>query len=132
MPDNQTRDEWLELPVVANDPNAKGTGVYIPQAGGMKDYAIDITYDNMLSRHSAEKFYAFSGFRMLWRPFSKSRAPHVVDVVAKRASDRVVYASAASDSANDRTWISRCSYFARAWGRHLGVWLDDPSPSKRA
>jgi hypothetical protein len=60
MPDNQTRDEWLELPVVANDPNAKGTGVYIPQAGGMKDYAIDITYDNMLSRDSAEKFYAFS------------------------------------------------------------------------
>jgi hypothetical protein len=29
MPDNQTRDEWLELPAVAQNPGALGTGLYL-------------------------------------------------------------------------------------------------------
>jgi hypothetical protein len=60
MPDNQTNDDWLELPTVANNPNAKGTGVYLIQAGGHKDYARDITYTAMLSRDAKEKFFAFA------------------------------------------------------------------------
>jgi hypothetical protein len=60
MPDNQTKDEWLELPMVADDPNPKGTGVYLLQAGGSKDYAPDVTYDDLLARDAAEKFYAFA------------------------------------------------------------------------
>jgi hypothetical protein len=60
MPDNQTNDEWLELASVANDSNAKGTGVYLLQAGGTKEYATDISYDELLARDAAEKFYAFA------------------------------------------------------------------------
>jgi hypothetical protein len=43
MPDNQTKEEWLELPIIANDPNAMGTGVVLYQAGRGKDYMLNIT-----------------------------------------------------------------------------------------
>jgi hypothetical protein len=60
MPDNQTKDEWLELPTVANDPGAKGTGVFLLQANTLKEYAIDITYDTLLLKDSIDNFYAFA------------------------------------------------------------------------
>jgi hypothetical protein len=60
MPDNQTNDDWLELPTVAHDPNAKGTGVILIAAGSNKDYAPDVTYDDLLARDAVERFYAFA------------------------------------------------------------------------
>lgn len=60
MPDNQTKEEWLELPAVANDPSAQGTGVCLRQANATKEYELDITYDAMLSKDSIENFYAFA------------------------------------------------------------------------
>jgi hypothetical protein len=60
MPDNQTKDEWLELPVVANDPHAIGTGVILRQARGFKDYVPNISYDDMLAKDEREQFFAFA------------------------------------------------------------------------
>ncbi|MCW1994792.1 hypothetical protein [Bradyrhizobium diazoefficiens] len=60
MSDNQTQEAWLELPAVANDPNAKGTGVYLPFAGGSKEYLQDITYDDLLNNDAAQTYYAFA------------------------------------------------------------------------
>ncbi|WOH58511.1 hypothetical protein [Bradyrhizobium sp. BWC-3-1] len=60
MPDNQTQEAWLELPTVANYSEALGTGVYLPFAGGSKEYLLDITYDDLLSKDEAQKYYAFA------------------------------------------------------------------------
>jgi hypothetical protein len=60
MPDNQTKEEWLELATVLNNPNAKGTGVVIYQAGGPKDYMENVSYDEMLSRDATQQFFAFA------------------------------------------------------------------------
>jgi hypothetical protein len=60
IPDNQTRDEWLEPPIVANDPNAMGTGVVLRQARGTKDYVLHISYDDMLAKGAKEQFFAFA------------------------------------------------------------------------
>jgi hypothetical protein len=60
MPDNQTKEEWLELPVVADDPNTMGTGVVLRQAGGSKDYVPYVSYDDLLAKDGSEKFFAFA------------------------------------------------------------------------
>jgi hypothetical protein len=75
MPDNQTKEEWLELPTVANDPNAKGTGVYLLQPGGAKDYAPNIFYDELLSRDAAEQFYAFAWVPHVVATFQQIQQP---------------------------------------------------------
>ena len=71
MPDNQTKEEWLELSVVATDAASQGTGVYLLLPGSTKDYAEDITYEWMLTRAKNESFYAFA-----W-------VPHVVATAAE-------------------------------------------------
>jgi hypothetical protein len=71
MPDNQTKDEWLELPVVATDTSAQGTGVYLAQAGNPKAYEVNVTYDAMLAKAKRDNFYAFA-----W-------VPHAVATVAQ-------------------------------------------------
>ena len=40
MPDNQTKEEWLELAIVADNPNATGTGVVIQSPGASKNYML--------------------------------------------------------------------------------------------
>jgi hypothetical protein len=60
MPDNQTNEEWLDLPSVAGNANALGTGVVLYQAGGRKDYLADIKYDDLLVKDSKDNYFAFS------------------------------------------------------------------------
>lgn len=71
MSDNQTRDEWLELSIIANDAAALGTGVFLMQAGAGKDFMKDVTYDAMLSKADSDSYYAFA-----W-------VPHVVATLAE-------------------------------------------------
>ncbi|TCR65604.1 hypothetical protein [Bosea sp. BK604] len=59
MSDNQTQQDWLDLPSVAGNPNAQGTGAYLDQ-NGVKDYVTDITYDGMLERDRQSNFRAFA------------------------------------------------------------------------
>jgi hypothetical protein len=72
MPDNQTKEEWLELPIVANDPNASGTGVVLYAAGRSTDYIPGISYDDMLARDTREKFFAFA-----WVPDAVATYPEI-------------------------------------------------------
>ena len=72
MPDNQTNDEWLELPIVANDPNARGTGVVISQQGGAKTYEPDILYAELLAKDKTEQFFAFA-----WVPLAVANLQQV-------------------------------------------------------
>jgi hypothetical protein len=60
MPDNQTDDGWLQLPAVASNPHAEGTGVILKQAGGTKSFIWNVTYDKLLLRDKEENFFAFS------------------------------------------------------------------------
>lgn len=54
MPDNQTHEEWLSLPAVANDPNAKGTGVVFRTPNANKEYLFSIEYNDLVEQAKKE------------------------------------------------------------------------------
>jgi hypothetical protein len=60
MPDNQTRDEWLQHPMVAGNRNAKGTGVISRTPGSSKEYAENIEYEEMVERAESENIDAYT------------------------------------------------------------------------
>jgi len=60
MPDNQTKEEWLERPEVASNPSHRGTGVVLYRPRGQKEFIEDITYDEMLDRDERNQFFAFA------------------------------------------------------------------------
>ena len=72
MPDNQTLDEWLSLPSVANDPSVRGTGVAIARPGSGKDFFSDVTYDEMLRSDQQNQYYCFA-----WIPYAVATAVQV-------------------------------------------------------
>ena len=64
MPDNQTREEWLEVQGVLDDPGVLGTGVALRHPNDeQRQFVRRITYDEMLRLDEREKFFAF-----LWVP----------------------------------------------------------------
>jgi hypothetical protein len=52
VPDNQTRDEWLELPVIVANPQARGTGVVLYTHG--KDFIADVEYRPFVRQMEAD------------------------------------------------------------------------------
>lgn len=60
MPDNQTREEWLDLPTVAGNPNAKGTGVVVKAAGGSKEFIDSVEYEALVEQAESENWDAYS------------------------------------------------------------------------
>lgn len=65
MPDNQTQDDWLNVPSVAGNPNAKGTGVIFRTQNGNKEYIKDIEYEELVKQANDGDFDAYS-----WVPHS--------------------------------------------------------------
>jgi hypothetical protein len=65
MPDNQTQDEWLDLPAVAGNPDARGTGVVVRTPGATKEYSDNIPYDKFVEEAEAEQYDVYS-----WVPHS--------------------------------------------------------------
>lgn len=60
MPGNQTREEWLELPQVAENPMALGTGAVLSKPSEKKELIAEITYEDILERDRSTNFYAFA------------------------------------------------------------------------
>jgi hypothetical protein len=60
MPDNQTKEEWLELAIVADNPKTTGTGVVIQSPGDSKTYMPNVSYAEMLSKDASQQFFAFA------------------------------------------------------------------------
>jgi hypothetical protein len=60
MPGNQTKEEWLQLPDVAGNPDALGTGIALPKPRESKTLIENVKYDDILGMDAHERFFAFS------------------------------------------------------------------------
>jgi len=58
-PDNQTLDEWLNLPTVVDNPDAKGTGLFLNVSQREKAVMPDLTYEDCLLIVSEKQPKAF-------------------------------------------------------------------------
>jgi hypothetical protein len=84
MPDDQTPDEWLDLPAVANDPRTLGTGLYLERVGARKEKFSDVTYDDTRDQANRRDFHAFK-----WVPHSIASETQLdQDVCQARCSRR--------------------------------------------
>jgi hypothetical protein len=60
MSDNQTRDEWLELPAVATNSHAQGTGIILKSSGAGKEFIKDVEYRALIDAAVSGNYYAFA------------------------------------------------------------------------
>jgi|SRR5271170_5148459 len=59
MPANQTRDEWLFLPSVMDDPQALGTGIYLATWDNEREYQESVQYEPFVETAYSKNYAAF-------------------------------------------------------------------------
>src|SRR5882762_1464730 len=60
MADNQTNRRWLQIPRVADNPNAKGTGVFKKSASSSKEFINNVEYETLVSTAENENWDSYS------------------------------------------------------------------------
>ena len=83
MPDNQTPSEWLQLSSVLNDPDPRGTGLFLVSPDSSKQIEGNVAYEYFVRMCVSNNYFVFK-----WVPYEIAGLAEIQNQSSQCSTDR--------------------------------------------